>query len=121
MQKKTTGREITLEAFNDPNFPELKEGQFDINEKSFRVFAEYTKTVAVPYAMEQELKEYPEESAQIKAKYEAMLKKIDEETEVLVKELNDAVAEHEADRKKKEQEAALKAQQGKPAAAAAAH
>jgi ATP synthase F1 beta subunit len=113
-------RELTLDAFNDPSYPELKEGDFELNEKSFRVFAEYTKNVAIPYAREHELKEFPEDAAKIKAKYDNILSKIDGETDELVKELHDASQKHDAERKRKEQEAALKAQKA-AAPQAAAH
>jgi len=113
-------REITLDTFNDPAYPELKEGSFDLNEKSFRVFAEYTKTVAIPYARDHELKEFPEDAAKIKAKYDNILSKIDGETDELVRELQEASVKHEAERKRREQEAAQKAQKA-AAAQSAAH
>jgi F-type H+-transporting ATPase subunit beta len=119
--KKVTGkREITLETFNDPAYPELKDGEFEISEKSFRVFADYTKKVAIPFALEHELKENPDDAAKIKSKYDNILKKIDDETEELVKELLEASQKHEADRKRREEEAALKAQKT-AAAKEAAH
>jgi hypothetical protein len=118
--KKVSGkRELTLDAFNDPSYPELKEGDFELNEKSFRVFADYTKNVAIPYAREHELKEFPEDAAKIKAKYDNILSKIDGETEELVKELHDASQKHDAERKRKDQEAAVKAQKASAAQAAA--
>jgi hypothetical protein len=117
--KKVVGRrELTLEAFNDPTYPELKEGDFDLNEQNFKVFAEYTKTVAIPYARDHELKEFPEDAAKIKAKYDNILSKIDGETDELLKELRDASQKHDAERKRKDQEAALKAQKVAPQAAA---
>jgi len=119
--KKVTGkREITLETFNDPAYPELKDGEFEVSEKSFRVFADYTKKVAIPFALEHELKENPDDAAKIKSKYDNILKKIDDETEVLVKELLEASQRHEVDRKRREEEAALKAQKT-AAAKEAAH
>jgi F-type H+-transporting ATPase subunit beta len=110
-QAKGSGkREITLETFNDPSSPELKAGEYEINENSLKVFAEYTKTVAVPFAKEQELKKNPGDAANINAKYDALLKKIDEETLGLSNQLREALLREEAERKRKEQEAAAKAQ-----------
>jgi len=110
-KKVSSGKvELTLETFNDPNYPELKEGDFEVNEKNLRVYVDYTRKVAIPFALEHELKEFPEEAAQIKAKYDDILKQVDAEEPVLIKRLNEAASIRDAARKQKEQEAAARAQ-----------
>jgi len=120
--KQATGkREITMETFTDPNHPELKPDEFEVNEKSFRVYVEFTKTVAVPYARDRELQEFPEDANKIKAKYDDILKQIDQEAEELITELNETTRQREAERKRKEEEVARKASKADATQAATAH
>jgi len=122
-KKKIGKHDITKEVFDNPTYPELKETDFDLNEKALRTFADYTKSVALPYSRSAELKNNPDQAAEINTRYDKYTAEVDRQTDELATKLNARIAEEEAARKKREADAALKAaeKQQKQDKAAAAH
>jgi F-type H+-transporting ATPase subunit beta len=108
-KKKVGKHDISKDVFDDPKYPELKEADFDLSEKSIRAFTQYTKEVALPFARASELKLNPTKQTEIAAKYEALNQAIGKQEEELIRKLASRDAEVEAERKKREAEAALKA------------
>jgi vacuolar-type H+-ATPase catalytic subunit A/Vma1 len=115
-KKKVGKHEITKEVFDNASYPELKEADFDLNEKALRAFADYTKNVALPYARAAEIKNNPDRTSEINAQYDKYASEIDGKTNALVSQVQARIAEEDAAKKKREADAAFKAAEKQKAA-----